>query len=129
MTTPPSRHPDAANNPPLAEIVERLREVFGTETPVGPHMIRWWVPGERRARTPDAVDEAAFGVALMIDTTPRSTQSAEDPCVIWVTRPGESQAERCPIVTMGHLEAFLALVSIARRSPAPVHRHVCPGED
>ncbi len=114
ILTPPEPH--AAPYPPVPPIVDRLRQTFGEPGSVGPTMLRWWVDG----------DAKEMGVAILIDTTPAS---ADAPSVIWVTRPGEAKPERCPIVSMPHLESFLALVSIARHSAAPVHGHVCPGED
>jgi hypothetical protein len=115
--------------PPVAAVLSRLREVLGPETvdsfgkPVGLErasaegvgMVRWWVAGV-------ALDT---GVAVRMSTG--ATEPGE-PTVLWVTRPGEAKAERCPIVTMEHLQGFLALLSIARRSPEPVRGHVCPGD-
>jgi len=102
--------------PPVSAIIARLREVFGMEHAVGPTMLRWWIDG----------DAKATGVAVLIDTI---TPPYDKPSVVWVARPGEAQSERCPIVTLDHLETFLANVSIARHSAAPVHGNVCPGED
>ena len=117
ITTPSQPH--AAPYPAVAPIVDRLRQIFGEPGSVGPTMLRWWVEG-------DGSPAKETGVAILMDTTPPREDA---PSVIWVTRPGEVQPERCPIVSMPHLESFLALVSIARHSAAPVHGHVCPGED
>lgn len=103
-------------HPSVGAVVARLREVFGEETSVGPNTVRWWVDGAAQD----------MGVAIRMDTSP---PEPGEPCVLWVTRPGEAAPERCPIIDMPHLDAFLGLVSIARRSTAPVHGNVCPGED
>ncbi len=116
MRVPPHQLHAPGTYPALGPIIDRLREVYGPEASVGPFMLRWWVKGMVEG----------LGVAVMIDTTPHAV---DEPCVIWVTRPGESKPERCPIVTMEHLDAFLVLVTAACRSDAPVHGHVCPGED
>jgi hypothetical protein len=98
----------------MAAVIQRLREVFGPETASGHSTLRWWVAGA----------DADCGVAIWLDTAPVEPQKC---CVLWVSRPGEAQDERCPINSFEHLDGFLALVSIARRSHTPVHGHVCPG--
>jgi hypothetical protein len=107
--------------PSAATVIARLREVYGPEGDPSSAIARWVVKGDFPGRE----------VALHIDRKePVPTGSGADDdgaTVIWVTRPGELKPERCPIVTMRHLDAFLALVSVARRSPAPVHGNVCPG--
>lgn len=77
-----------------------------------------------------------LGVAIWMDRAPTPPRKPDgSPAddhgapVIWVTRPGETKPERCPIITMHHLDAFLALVSISRRSPEPVNGNVCPGTE
>ena len=116
MATPPSRDNAHTGYPDIGPIIDRLRDVLGPESHASPEMLRWWVEGTTKG----------LGVAVTMATIPPADN---EPCVIWVTRPGESKPERCPIVTMSHLDAFLALVSIARRTTVPVHGHVCPGED
>jgi hypothetical protein len=102
-------------------IIARLREVYGPEGDLSSAIARWVVKG----------DVPGLEVVLILDRKPPTSigNGAEDDGapIIWVTRPGELKPERCPIVTMQHLDNFLALVAVACRSPDPVHGNVCPG--
>jgi hypothetical protein len=104
-------------------VICRLREVFGPESEPHAPTAHWIIDGEDRGRE----------VHLHIDRaepTPTGNGAEDDgAAVVWVARPGERKPERCPIVTLAHLDAFLAMVSIARRSPEPMHGNVCPGTD
>jgi hypothetical protein len=105
MRTPPSH----------ADVVAHLRRAFGPETLRSEAVLRWWVHGN----APDN------GVAIWLKTAP---PDAGECCEVWVTRPAESEPERCPVTGLGHLDEFVARVKRATRARAaiPVHGSVCP---
>lgn len=104
MRTPPS-HP---------EVIAHLRRSFGRETLHSDAVLRWWIHGS----APDN------GVALWLkNVAPESGEC----CEVWVTRPDEDRAERCPVTSLSHLDEFIGRVrSITRRAAEPVHGNVCP---
>ena len=114
-------HPRNPAFPTAAAVIARLREVFGPEQNPGDATAGWLIPGA------GAGDDLRIRIDRQMPHPIGSGADDDGACVIWVTRPGEPRPERCPIVSLSHLDAFLAMITIARRSAAPVHGNVCPG--
>lgn len=108
--------------PTLAQIIAHLTRRLGPPISAGQDLLRWWILPQ----------PAGDGVALWMH---RPSPSGSPPaatrlCEVWATRPFVDERERCPVVSLSHLDEFINRIHAATQPGAPKGVDgLCPGPE